>query len=155
MGYLKEIILYQKDDQKNPLTPTKLFLLLEEKGWTIAPTVNILDKGNEFDWITAENKQEFLDIIEHKEMQNEYISYKLYSQKEQRYLSIDIHDGNKAPIITFELNIKKNEGEWYWFQWYDRKLSTIIKPYMKKIEWRSNDNNNVIKLIKPYSKIKR
>ena len=60
MGYEKEIILI-KDAKSAEFSALDLLNILRSTEWK--ETLSIIDRGNDFDWINAQNKTEFDQII--------------------------------------------------------------------------------------------
>lgn len=146
MGYEKEIILYKKNDTQD-YSALELISSLHDSGWK--PTLSLIDRGNDFDWIQLANNrkghEKFQQIIEDKTVKNEYIGFQLQEKRTNRFVTVDL-DRDK---IIFSLDIGSNEDEKEWFYWYNSNLIPKLRDIdskIKRIEWRTGYDNEVIKV---------
>ncbi len=140
MGYEKEIILF-KNVKSVDFSVLNLLENLDNSNWKI--TLLIIDRGENFNWIKAKNKIDFLEILNDKITKNEYIGFTLKHQEKEKFLTVNVGDHK----IRFCLDINRNENELDWFSWYYRQIELQLKPIIEKVEWRSGYDNSLIKLI--------
>lgn len=144
MGYEKEIILI-KDAKSVEFSALDLLNVLSSTDWK--ETLSIIDRGNDFDWINAKNKTEYDEILKYKVSNKEYIGFTLQNQTNERFVTINIDE----TTITFSLDIGREENEEEWFNWYQVHLISKLKRITERVEWRSNYDNELIKLIEKES----
>lgn len=139
MGYEKEIILI-KDSKKSEFSALDLLKVLSSE-WN--ETLSIINYGHDFDWIDAKNKSEFDQILKDKIANKEHIGFTLQNQKNKRFVAVNMDE----TTITFTLDIGREEDEEEWFNWYHEHLIPKLKRIIERVEWRSNYDNEIIKLI--------
>lgn len=140
MGYEKEIILI-KDAKSAEFGALDLLNIFRSTEWK--ETLAVIDRGDEFDWINAKNKLELDQILRDKTINKEFIGITLQNQKNKKFVTIHIEDER----ITFILDIGRNENELHWFNLYQEQLISKLKGIVERVEWRSNYDNEVIKII--------
>ncbi len=145
MGYPKEIILY-KNHNTNDFTAIELIDFLKKTFWET--TLFLLDKGNEFDWVQLEpnknGEKEFEKILKYKTELKEYIGFTLINRELNRYVTVNIDQER----VLFDLDIRRDEDELKWFDWFYENLILSINGLQKrfiKIEWRTNYDNDIIR----------
>jgi len=146
MSYSKEIILYL-NPSVGGFTAVNLIDSLQNSGWK--PTWNVIDVGEEFDWIqldaTDEGKEEFFNILAEKTDLNEFIAFSLRNETANKFAHISVYETS----FLIDLEIGKDEDELEWFDWYQQNLVLKIQGFetlFDKIEWRSNYANDVIRV---------
>lgn len=140
MGYEKEITI-TIDTKSNNFSALDLLNILNSTEWE--ETLFIINHGEDFDWINVKNKTEFDEILKYKTINKEYIGFTLQNKTNERFVTINM-DKNQ---ISFILDISREENEKKWFNWYQRHLISKFKSIAKRVEWRSNYNDELIKTI--------
>jgi len=147
MGYEKEIIVFKKTEFSK-FSAIDLLDSLKQTSWE--PTLSVINRGNDFDWIQLasnnEGHAEFIKIIEDKIKLNEYIGFILKNSSNDRFVTVNMYKER----ISFSLLIMRTENELEWFEWYYdnliKKANSLIDK-ASRIEWRTNFDNGIIKLI--------
>jgi hypothetical protein len=140
MGYEKEIILI-KDAKSAEFSALDLLNVLSSTEWK--ETLLIINRGNDFDWIDAKNKTEFDQILKDKTTNKEYIGFTVQNETNKRFVTVNMDE----TTITFCLDIGREENEEEWFNWFHERLIPKLKKIIERVEWRSNYDNEIIKLI--------
>lgn len=147
MGYEKEIIVFKKTEYSE-FSAIDLIDSLKETPWE--PTLSIIDRGNDFDWIQLESNNkghdEFIKIIKDKINLNEYIGFILKNSLSNRFVTVNMYNER----IAFSLDIMRSENELEWFDWFYENLiqkAIGLIDTASRIEWRTNYSNEIIKLI--------
>ena len=141
MGFEKEIILV-KNANSRKFSALDFLNILKPTDWK--ETLFVIDRGNDFDWINAKDKLSFEEILVDKMANKEYIGFTIQNQKNKRFVTINI---DKDRLI-FTLEIDRNENEASWFSWYHEEIVKKLKEIVEVVEWRSNYDNEIIKLFK-------
>ncbi|MBD0404134.1 hypothetical protein [Flammeovirga sp. EKP202] len=140
MGYEKEIILI-KDTKSAEFSALDLLKVLSWSEWN--ETLSLIDRGDDFNWIEVKDKIEFIEILKDKTLNKEYIGFTIQHQTNKRFVTVNMDE----TTITFSLDIRRKENEEEWFSWYQNHLISKLKMIIKRVEWKSNYNNEIIKLI--------
>ncbi|WP_375559766.1 hypothetical protein ACE193_18835 [Bernardetia sp. OM2101] len=145
MGYTKEINCYKKQEFLD-FNALDLIELLQSTSWIIQ--LFLIDKGNDFDWISLEDNQEgreeYTNILRYKIEHNEYIGFSIFNKQIEKGVTINM-DNNS---ICFDLDIGREENESEWFEWYHQNLIAPIekqKSVFSKIEWETGYERKVLK----------
>ncbi len=141
MGYEKEIIL-TKNARSSNFTALHLLDVLKATDWK--ETLFVIDRGDDFDWINAKGEIAFREILTYKTVKKEYIGFTLQHQKNKRFVTVNMDE----EMINFSLDIDRNEDELSWFKWYHEEIIRKLKDLVEVVEWRSNYDNEIIKLFK-------
>jgi hypothetical protein len=144
MGYEKEIIII-KDTKNIEFSALDLLDVLNPSEWK--ETLSIISRGDDFDWINAKNKIEFDEILKDKTRNKEYIGFTLQNKTNERFVTINMYNNT----VIFTLDIRREENEKEWFDWYQENLISKFKRIIARVEWRSNYDNEIIKTIEKES----
>ncbi len=147
MGYAKEVNCYKKQEflEFNALN---LIELLQSTSWEIK--LFLIDRGNDFDWISLEDNQEgreeFVNILKYKIENDEAIGFSIFNTQIERCVSVGFYSSDNS--ICFDLEIGRDEDESEWFEWYHQNLIVPIekqKPVFSKIEWETGYERKILK----------
>ncbi|WP_338812597.1 hypothetical protein V9L05_14570 [Bernardetia sp. Wsw4-3y2] len=148
MGYAKEINCYKKQEFLD-FNALDLIELLQSTSWEVK--LGIIDRGNDFDWISLEDNQEgreeFINILKYKIEHNEYIGFSIFNQQVERFVHVSLENINNN-LIYFDLDIGREENESEWFEWYYQNLIIPIekqKTVFSKIEWETGYECKILK----------
>ncbi|WP_291727718.1 hypothetical protein [Bernardetia sp.] len=89
MGYTKEINCYKKEEFSD-FNGLDLIEILKQTNWEVK--LFLIDKGNDYDWISLEENKEgktkFKNILEYKVKNNETIGYSIFNAQVERFVSV-------------------------------------------------------------------
>ena len=150
MGYTKEINCYKKEEFSD-FNGLDLIEMLKRTDWEVK--LFLIDKGNDYDWISLEENKEgqmkFKNILEYKVKNNETIGYSIFNKQVERFVSVAFYNVDNS--VCFDLEIGRDENELEWFEWYHQNLIVPIekqKAVFSKIEWQTGYKFEIIKVIK-------
>lgn len=144
MGYEKEIIII-KNTKSVDFSALDLLDEIRSSEWK--ETLFVISRGDDFEWIVAKNKTELDDVLRDKTSNKEYIGFTLQHKTNKRFVTVNMDNST----IIFSLDVGRDENEREWFDWYQENLITLFKRIIERVEWRSNYNNEVIKIIEKES----
>ena len=140
MSYEKEIILFKKHE----FTALELLNCLKDSSWK--PTLSVIGRGEDFDWVDAKDQAEFEEILKDKTDLKEYMGFTVKHQQNGRFVTINMDEQH----IIFNLDIERSENELEWFAWYFEELVlnvSTLKEKVDKVEWRSGYDHELLKTI--------